>query len=376
TIAKEICLRADLDFDIKYNDLKEIEKNRLDENFENIRNEIINKNYKYSIIVDEDDKLKDFHVIELKKIGFKKIYFSDIHEMLDFYYKKHSSNDSITQRTSHLKKIVSNKIQRNSNKISNLSNDLDEAKQRDIYKVYADLISTNMHLIKKGMEEIIVDNFYDNMNKISVPLDSLKTGNENSQYYYKKFSKLKTREKVITQELPQIKQENKYLLQLLDSLDRITEYQELSEIKEEMVKIGLIKKSKKKTAKVKPSKPRHFVTENNVDIYVGKNNFQNDNLTLKQANKDDIFIHVKNMPGSHVIMRNDDLTTKDYEVACFLAAYFSSLSKEKFVDVDYTEKKNVKKAKGAKPGMVFYNNFTTVRVDMTAHKIDDIKEII
>lgn len=150
---------------------------------------------------------------------------------------------------------------------------------------------------------------------------------------------------MITQELPLIKQENEYLLQLLETLERITEYQELSEIKDEMVKIGLIKKSKRKTAKVKPSKPRHFVTENNVDIFVGKNNYQNDNLTLKQANREDIFVHVKDMPGSHVIMRNENLIQKDYDVACFLAAYFSSMSKEKYVEVDYTEKKNVKKLK-------------------------------
>ena len=214
------------------------------------------------------------------------------------------------------------------------------------------------------------------MNPIEIPLNPIKSGNENAQNYYKKFSKLKTREKMITQELPLIKQENEYLLQLLETLERVTEYQELSEIKDEIVKIGLIKKSKKKTAKVKPSKPRHFVTENNVDIFVGKNNYQNDNLTLKQANKEDIFVHVKDMPGSHVIMRNENLTEEDYGIACFLAAYFSSMSKEKYVEVDYTEKKNVKKAKGAKPGMVFYNNFNTVNVDMSSYDIDKIKEIV
>jgi len=97
---------------------------------------------------------------------------------------------------------------------------------------------------------------------------------------------------------------------------------------------------------------------------------------LKQANKEDIFAHVKDMPGSHVIIRNENLTEEDYGIACFLAAYFSSMSKEKYVEVDYTEKKNVKKAKGAKPGMVFYNNFNTVNVDMSSYDIDKIKEIV
>lgn len=376
TISREICLRADLDYNIRVEDLNDDEKSRFNQAFIDIREDIRNCDYEYSIVIDEDEKLKDFHVIKLEKYGYQKKNFRDIHEMLDYYYKKHSSNDSITQKSSHLKKIVSNKIQRNSNKLSNLTVDLQEAKKRDIYKVYADLISSNMHLINKGMDKITVDNFYDDMNPIEIPLNPIKSGNENAQIYYKKFSKLKTREKMITQELPLIKQENEYLLQLLETLERITEYQELSEIKDEMVKIGLIKKSKKKTAKVKPSKPRHFVTENNVDIFVGKNNYQNDNLTLKQANREDIFVHVKDMPGSHVIMRNENLIQKDYDVACFLAAYFSSMSKEKYVEVDYTEKKNVKKAKGAKPGMVFYNNFNTVNVDMSSFNIDNIKEII
>lgn len=376
TISREICLRADLDYNIRLEDLNDDEKSRFNQVFIDIREDIRNCDYEYSIVIDEDEKLKDFHVIKLEKYGYLKKNFDDIHEMLDYYYKKHSSNDSITQKSSHLKKIVSNKIQRNSNKLSNLTVDLQEAKKRDIYKVYADLISSNMHLINKGMDKITVDNFYDDMNPIEIPLNPIKSGNENAQIYYKKFSKLKTREKVITQELPLIKQENEYLLQLLETLERITEYQELSEIKDEMVKIGLIKKSKKKTAKVKPSKPRHFVTENNVDIFVGKNNYQNDNLTLKQANREDIFVHVKDMPGSHVIIRNENLIQKDYDVACFLAAYFSSMSKEKYVEVDYTEKKNVKKAKGAKPGMVFYNNFNTVNVDMSSFNIDNIKEIV
>ena len=376
TISREICLRADLDYNIRLEDLNDDEKSRFNQAFIDIREDIRNCDYEYSIVIDEDEKLKDFHVIKLEKYGYLKKNFDDIHEMLDYYYKKHSSNDSITQKSSHLKKIVSNKIQRNSNKLSNLTVDLQEAKKRDIYKVYADLISSNMHLINKGMDKITVDNFYDDMNPIEIPLNPIKSGNENAQIYYKKFSKLKTREKMITQELPLIKQENEYLLQLLETLERITEYQELSEIKDEMVKIGLIKKSKKKTAKVKPSKPRHFVTENNVDIFVGKNNYQNDNLTLKQANREDIFVHVKDMPGSHVIMRNENLIQKDYDVACFLAAYFSSMSKEKYVEVDYTEKKNVKKAKGAKPGMVFYNNFNTVNVDMSSFNIDNIKEIV
>lgn len=376
TISREICLRADLDYNIRLEDLNDDEKSRFNQAFIDIRENIRNCDYEYSIVIDEDEKLKDFHVIKLEKYGYLKKNFDDIHEMLDYYYKKHSSNDSITQKSSHLKKIVSNKIQRNSNKLSNLTVDLQEAKKRDIYKVYADLISSNMHLINKGMDKITVDNFYDDMNPIEIPLNPIKSGNENAQIYYKRFSKLKTREKMITQELPLIKQENEYLLQLLETLERITEYQELSEIKDEMVKIGLIKKSKKKTAKVKPSKPRHFVTENNVDIFVGKNNYQNDNLTLKQANREDIFVHVKDMPGSHVIMRNENLIQKDYDVACFLAAYFSSMSKEKYVEVDYTEKKNVKKAKGAKPGMVFYNNFNTVNVDMSSFNIDNIKEIV
>ena len=130
-----------------------------------------------------------------------------------------------------------------------------------------------------------------------------------------------------------------------------------------MVENHIIKKSSKHKVKNKKSKPYHFVTVNNADIYVGKNSKQNDYITLKLANKDDLWFHVKDVPGSHVILRSENLNEDDILIAAYLAAMNSSISSEEKIDVDYTEKKNVNKAKGAKPGMVYYENFNTITIN-------------
>lgn len=376
TIANEICLRARIDENKKTDELDDEEWIRLDDEFLSLVSDIRDKNFVYSIVYDQDKRIKDFHVIELKEHGYKKEVYDSIHQLLDFYYRKNVHNDSLNQKKSHLRKLLKNKLSRNENKLINLEIDLREAKKRQEYKVYADLISANYHLIEKGDESILVDNFYDDMKKIEIPLDSSKSPHQNAQYYYKKYGKMKKREEVITKEIPLIRDENKYISQLLNSLDNVTSSQEIEEIRDEMNKEGLIKKSRKKKISNKPSKPRHFVTDNKVDIYVGKNNYQNDKLTLKTANRDDYFFHAKDIPGSHVIMRNDNINDRDIEVALQLAAYYSSGRGENYVDVDYTQKKNVKKAKGAKPGMVFYENFTTVNVDIKGFDPDYLEEIV
>ncbi|MDY6064779.1 MAG: NFACT RNA binding domain-containing protein [Finegoldia sp.] len=376
TISSEIALRAGVDPDKRTDDLSDDEWKAIDEQFSNIVSAIRDKNFVPSIVYNEDKRAKDFHVIELKKYGYRKEGFESLHQMLDAYYKKNVHNDSLNQKKSHLKKVLKTKLSRNENKLSNLKLDLLEANDRQKYKIYADLISSNYHVIEKGEESVIVDNFYDDMKKIEIPLDSSKSAHQNAQYYYKLYGKLKKRQEVITEEIPVVKEENRYIEQLINSLDNVTGNSEVEEIKDEMSKEGLIKRGSKKKSSAKPSKPRHFVTANNVDIYVGKNNYQNDKLTLKTANKDDYFFHAKDIPGSHVIMRNDNINDDDIATALQLAAYYSSGKDENYVEVDYTQKKNVRKAKGAKPGMVFYENFTTVNVDIRDFVPEKVKEII
>lgn len=344
---------------------------RIDQEFLKLYNRIVNKEISPQIILDmEDGSFKEFHGLNIEYLGDRKIKFDSLSEMLEAYYRQSSVEDRILQKISSLRKIVQRKYNRDQNKLVTMENELIESKDREQYKIYGDLLSANNHKIDKGSKSIEVENFYDpELKKVLIPLDHKKSPWENTQRYYKIYSKMKNRHKLLEIQIPKIKEELKYLSQLLDSMNRITEVNEIEEIREELIAYGLIKKRKKKE-RFEKSKPYHYLSSNEQDIYVGKNNRQNDILTLKTANREDYFFHAKDIPGSHVILRNNELTEEDFKEAAFLAAYYSSAGAEKFVEVDYTQKKNVKKSRSAKPGMVYYENFETITVPLKEYDIN------
>lgn len=344
---------------------------RIDQEFLKLYNRIVNKEISPQIILDmEDGSFKEFHGLNIEYLGDRKIKFDSLSEMLETYYRQSSVEDRILQKISSLRKIVQRKYNRDQNKLVTMENELIESKDREQYKIYGDLLSANNHKIDKGSKSIEVENFYDpELKKVLIPLDHKKSPWENTQRYYKIYSKMKNRHKLLEIQIPKIKEELKYLSQLLDSMNRITEVNEIEEIREELIAYGLIKKRKKKE-RFEKSKPYHYLSSNEQDIYVGKNNRQNDILTLKTANREDYFFHAKDIPGSHVILRNNELTEEDFKEAAFLAAYYSSAGAEKFVEVDYTQKKNVKKSRSAKPGMVYYENFETITVPLKEYDIN------
>lgn len=378
TIGKEICFKANLDFDRLTNDLSDEELSILDNVFIDLTDKILNHDYKPSIQKNtHNNNYKDFHVLDIEFLGGNNEYFENISSMLERYYMVTATQDKVYQKSNDIKKIVSTKLNRDRNKLVNLYNELELSEDRDKYKVYGDLLSANIHLIERGKDKIIVENFYDeNLKKIEIPISIKKSPWDNAQNYYKKYSKLKVANKLLKVQIPELKDEIKYLEQILDSIERVTETSEIEEIKEELRTMGLIKKKTKKQRKDKPSKPYHYKTSNGLDVYVGKNNAQNDRLTLKVANKDDYFLHAKDIAGSHVILRNNnDVTEKDILEAAFLAGYYSKASNEDYIDVDCTQKKNVRKAKQAKPGMVYYDNFDTYHIDLKALSINDFEKI-
>ena len=206
-------------------------------------------------------------------------------------------------------------------------------------------------------------------------MDIRYTPHVNAQRYYKKYSKLKNRENLLNQQIPETKDEIKYLEEVLLSIENAIDTLDLEDIRMELISEGYIRGrvNKKKTKAV--SKPHHYLSSEGYDIYVGRNNRQNDQLTMKFANKDDIWLHVQNMPGSHVVIRNskNHISKKVLEEASNLAAYYSSAKNSSNVAVDYTEKKNVRKPSQAKPGMVIYENFNTIFVTPNKDFIDNLK---
>lgn len=369
-ISKEIVFISNLKNKTKTIDLEEEDIKTLFNNLMYLSDIIRDNNYSPVYYTDSNNSIVSFYCIELKsKDNFNKFNLDSISDVIDYSFTKKDRDNRIQQKSNHIKKIVENNLERSINKLNKQKEEYIESKNRDIYKIYADLIAANYHNIVGNEESVILDNFYDeNMAKIEIPLNKKLSAPQNANKYYKQFSKLKNAEILLKKQIPITKNEIDYLESLLVSINNCEDVKDLEIIESELVDEGYIKKNLKNNKKkaIIKSDPLHFKSSDGYDIYVGKNNKQNDELTLKFANKDDLWLHVQNIPGSHVIIRKatvDDIPQNTIVEAASLAAYYSKARNSKNINVDYTEKKHVNKAKGAKPGMVFYNEFNTVSVN-------------
>ena len=373
-VGKEIAHRAGIDPRITWGLVSEDEKEKMNEILYQLRTDIINDNldsYSYK----DDKKIKEFHTLELTYLDYEKNQYNLMSEAVDEFFNVNKTHDRLNQIKTDYTKKVSSHIKTTQKKINILNdNILNESKINGLRK-NGDLLSANVHRIKKGDTKIVLNDFYNQNNEIEINLDPLKTPWENAESFYTRAKKIKNSVDYAKKDLPKQKDYLEYLKQLVDFIDRSNSIDDLNDIREEMVENNIIKKSSKHKIKNKKSKPYHFVTKNNSDIYVGKNSKQNDYITLKLANRDDIWFHVKDVPGSHVILRSENINDNDIITAAYLAAINSSVSNEEKIDIDYTEKKNVNKAKGAKPGMVYYENFSTVTIDTNDDLADQYREV-
>lgn len=372
-ISYELLNNSNVDSDINSANLNYEDIKRIDENFVKIVENIKDKNYYPIFIKDEMNNNKDFYCFDLN-LYEKKENVGSLSKLVESFYHNNSLRDRINQKASGFKKILNTKLNRLTNKYLAMNDELLNNQSKEDLKIFADLLSINIYKIEKGMKKISVENIYDNMKDIEISLDEKKSPRENIEAYYKKYKKLKTADEIIKVELPKIEEEIKYIKQILETIEIITELNELSEIEEELISLGYIRKSKKNKQKLEKSKPYIFETDSGALIYVGKNNLQNENLTLKFANKNDIFFHAQDVPGSHVILRGANLTKDDYKIAGFLAGYYSYFKNEGYANVDYTEKKHIRKAKGTGLGMVYYDNYKTLFIDFKDKLYDKYKK--
>lgn len=361
-ISYELLHNSNIDTDINSANLSAGNVKRIDENFVKLVENIKSKNYFPIFIKDEINNNKDFYCFDLNLYENKE-KIDSLSELVENFYHNNSLRDRINQKASGFKKILTTKLNRLTNKYIAMNDELLNNKSKEDLKIFADLLSINIYKIEKGMKKVSVENIYDNMEEVEISLDEKKSPRENIEAYYKKYKKLKTADEIIKAELPKIEEEMKYIKQILETIEIITELNELSEIEEELISLGYVRKSKKNKQKLEKSKPYVFETDSGALIYVGKNNLQNENLTLKFANKNDIFFHAQDVPGSHVILRGANLTEDDYKIAGFLAGYYSYFKNEGYANVDYTEKKHIRKAKGTGLGMVYYDNYKTLFID-------------
>ena len=378
-IAKEICFRANVDENTLINEISSNDINKVYTEFNNLFRDISNNTYNPSMVIDESiDKVLDFSCINLSQFSHLSIINDDsMSKILENYYATKDIKDRIHQRSSDLRKSISIKLDRLYNKLNKQEKELIDSENADIYKVKGELITSYIYMIEKGMESIEVSNFYDPEYKnIKISLNKNLTPSENAQKYFKKYNKMKTAKKEITSQMEITKEEVIYLENILLSIENCENIAELTDIREELTKVGYLrgKVNSKKEIKL-TTKPHEFISSDGFKILVGKNNKQNDHLTLKVASNDDIWMHTKNIPGSHVIIQTEGKEVSDETIfeGAMLAAYFSRSKLSSQVPVDYTKKKNIKKPNGAKPGMVIYETNHTIYVTPTEELVAKLK---
>ena len=337
-----------------------------DKIFNFFTNFINNLEDKFSYIIYKDkDIFKDFHCVPLSILEnkYSSLEFNDPNVLLDNFFTIKDKQDRLINRSTDIQKLILTNIDRCNNKTKKLNSILTECNEKYKYKIYGDLLTSYIYMLKKGEKYIEVLNFYNEEKEeyIKIPLNENKSPSENIQIYYKKYNKLKKSEESAIEQLDKNSEELIYLNSVLTNLNNAESYAEIDDIKSELIETGYIKfrKNTKNNKKDKPSKPIHLISSDGIDIYIGKNNIQNDYLTLKFANKNYLWLHTKNIPGAHVILCSENPSDKSIEEAAIIAAYYSKSKNSTKVPVDYTKVKNIKKPNGSKPGMVIYNtNYT------------------
>lgn len=297
-------------------------------------------------------------------------------ELLDAFYASRDREDRMRTRTQALHKTVSTLLKRTERKLQNQREELASAVDREHLRRMGDLLKANLHTLSRGQKTARVVDFYDpELREVTVPLSELLSPQQNAEKYYKEYAKAKTAEKVLTEQIAHGEAECAYFEAVLEELQRAETEKDVAEIRQELAESGYVRDTEKKKMKSAPSRPMAFRATDGTPILVGRNNRQNDLLTLKTAAKNDLWLHVQKQPGSHVIIDCSEGEPTDATVteAAMLAAWFSSAKNGQNVAVDVTNARYVKKPMGARPGMVIYDRYRTVFVTPDAETVEKLR---
>lgn len=370
TISHDLCLLANVDEDLLGTEVTPQLLNNLFVPFEKLMNQVRQGDFSPTLYLNHEGLPEDFYSFPLALYNdYEAQSVCSISELLENYYFEKSTRFNVAQKTTDIKKLVHNFIERAIRKQHIQEKALEDSAHKDTYKIYGELITAYAHQIPAGAQDFTTLNYYEEpYEEITIPLDSKRTAIQNAQAYFKLYNKAKRTEIAALEQLEIIQEDLNYLQSVLLSLDLLETKEDIAELRTELVDMGYLKKRKSTTKKKgnKKSLPYlHFKASTGHDIYVGKNNYQNDELTMKFAKSNDMWLHIKDGPGSHVIIKAIDQTPipeTALEEAALLAAYHSSGKQSSHVPIDYTLKKYVKKVPNAKPGMVIYNEFKTIYI--------------
>ncbi len=359
-IAQELCCRAGIDADMPANVLDEPALLAVHKTLADLMEQTACGSFSPVIVYDGREPL-EYAAFPLTLYADKDMQpCKSISGVLERYYAERSVVTRIRQKSVDLRKIVQTALERNVKKYDLQMRQMKDTEKRDKYKVYGELINTYGYNVEPGAKSMEALNYYTN-ETITIPLDSTLTPQENAQKYFDKYGKLKRTYEALSELTIQVKQEIEHLESILAALDIAMQEEDLVQIREELIESGYIRR-KGGAKKVKiTSRPFHYVSSDGFHIYVGKNNFQNDELTFKFANGGDWWFHAKQIPGSHVVLKTEGAEVPDraFEEAARLAAYYSKGREQDKVEIDYVQKKHVKKPAGAKPGfVVYYTNYS------------------
>ena len=302
--------------------------------------------------------------------------FTTLSEMLDIFYHTKANRDRVQQQGGQLLHVIRKNLQRNKKKLKKLSNELKATENADEYRIKGEVLTTYLYQIKRGMTKITLPNFYDNNKEITISLSNQLSPSQNAQKYFKKYQKLKNAVTFVNEQIELTKKEVAYLEEIQTQIELATPA-DLNDIKTELQQEGYIKKKQQKSkhsSRVKINKPESFIASDGTEILVGKNNLQNEKLTLHTAKKADIWLHAKNIPGSHVIIKSNNPSDETLFEAAMLAAYFSKFRSSANVPIDYVQVKNIRKPNGSKPGFVIYEGQKTLTVTPTEDFVLELRQ--
>lgn len=380
-MAGEVCSRAYLSASDACQETTLAEGERLFAAFSQMMEEIQREAFLPAIYYQKDtQRIVDFSVLEMTQFASMQAKtYPTVSALLEGFYQERDNAFHIRQKAHDLRRLVMTNIERCIKKKEIQLKTLRETKNMDIWKKKGELLTANIYAVKQGMTTFRTVDFYDeNMEEIEIALDPLKTPAENAQKYFSKYNKAKRTLAALEIQQKQNDEELAYLESVLNALDNAKDDADLSEIRTELAESGFLRRQvqKKGSPRPKKAKPLHFISSDGYHIFVGKSNLQNDELTLRTAESTDIWLHTKEIPGSHVIIRTNgtgEAPDTTLEEAANLAAFFSKAKNSSMVPVDYTLRKNVKKPNGAKPGMVIYLTNRTIYITPDENRVNQMK---
>ncbi|MBG9733954.1 NFACT family protein [Paenibacillus alvei] len=347
---------------------------RLREVFLQAMDDVSQQRYKPTLLVDQRGKTY-FSALEITHINGETQSFDTMSECMEHFYGDKAERDMIKQRVGDLFRFLQQEHAKNTKKLDKLEETLQDAQDADRFRIMGELLFASLHMISRGDNEITLINYYDeNGASITIPLDPLLAPSDNAQRYFKKYNKAKNSIAVVQEQMTAAREENRYFETLMQQLEDAT-VQDAQEMREELVGQGYLRdRGRKDKRKKKDSRPTVYcyTSSENIPIYVGKNNLQNEYVTNRLGKPNDTWLHTKDIPGSHVVIRSEQFGDATLEEAAQLAAYFSQAKHSSQVPVDYTLIRHVRKPNGAKPGFVIYERQKTLFITPDAKRIESM----